>query len=732
MANDVDLNPDAINETIKSLNEQLKKLANELEAAAAAAKKQEDASTDMVARKKIREDAEDKQAAIKQQLNNTRLQQENAIDTREKQTKARVLAHLKELGQALGQTGKALYSGGDDAASGMKIFEAEVDAAAAGIKLAITGIGIALTLATGGFSKIASLALTGVILLVDGLAEAAKIAADQALKEFETYQKLSRVGATAADGLDGVFEGAQKMGYGIEQLGAYSDLIASRSSELAMIGGTVNKGLESFQAMSDEMIHGTNNLRELGFTTDSINAGIGLYILRMSKLGGMQTMTQAQQNKAASEYIKQLDVLSRATGLQAKQIADAQDAARTDDRYRARLSELGPDSAAGKALEDSIGMHADNPAIQNMIKEASIGMANTEGGQQALLSMGKEAFDMIHNAQSAQEIQAALMKGKEFARNQYGTQLAQTGALGSVTGEGNLAAFANYQFKDINAATKAQAAEPTAGISNMASAAKQNMLARESLQDFVQMGVGPATSALKIFADAAAGGTGLLPGGKSPTPSNSGSIESTPKQQADSKKNYNTFSDTSGGVSGGVSSDIPKKSGVKSSENPELQQLMQAVTAIAGDKFNQITSEMDGKHTPGGQHSTGNAFDFTVKDGQDAAALVADLSKKFPNSYFQDEYTNPSKLSTGDHIHAQLKKLATGGIIAGPTTGYQAMLHGTEAVVPLPDGRSIPVTSTGREASLSTEILSAKLDEMIEKLSRSNDIATRILSASHS
>ena len=120
MANDVDLNSDAINETIKSLNEQLKKLANELEATAAAAKKQEDASTDMVARKKIREDAEDKQAAIKQQLNNTRLQQENAIGTREKQMKAQVLTHLKELGQALGQTGKALYSGGDDAASGQR------------------------------------------------------------------------------------------------------------------------------------------------------------------------------------------------------------------------------------------------------------------------------------------------------------------------------------------------------------------------------------------------------------------------------------------------------------------------------------------------------------------------------------------------------------------------------------------------------------------------------------
>lgn len=35
---------------------------------------------------------------------------------------------------------------------------------------------------------------------------------------------------------------------------------------------------------------------------------------------------------------------------------------------------------------------------------------------------------------------------------------------------------------------------------------------------------------------------------------------------------------------------------------------------------------------------------------------------------------------------------ASGGIASGPTSGYTATLHGTEAVVPLPDGASIPVT----------------------------------------
>ena len=40
-------------------------------------------------------------------------------------------------------------------------------------------------------------------------------------------------------------------------------------------------------------------------------------------------------------------------------------------------------------------------------------------------------------------------------------------------------------------------------------------------------------------------------------------------------------------------------------------------------------------------------------------------------------------------------KLAKGGIATGPKSGYPAELHGTEAVVPLPDGRTIPVTMKG-------------------------------------
>ena len=37
----------------------------------------------------------------------------------------------------------------------------------------------------------------------------------------------------------------------------------------------------------------------------------------------------------------------------------------------------------------------------------------------------------------------------------------------------------------------------------------------------------------------------------------------------------------------------------------------------------------------------------------------------------------------------------TGGVFSGSEGGYPVTLHGTEAVVPLPDGRSIPVSIQG-------------------------------------
>jgi hypothetical protein len=83
-----------------------------------------------------------------------------------------------------------------------------------------------------------------------------------------------------------------------------------------------------------------------------------------------------------------------------------------------------------------------------------------------------------------------------------------------------------------------------------------------------------------------------------------------------------------------------------------------------------------------------------------------------------------------------------GGIASGPTSGYAATLHGTEAVVPLPDNRSIPVSlktdnSSNQSMLDSKEITSAitgqnvLIRELIQTMRENNNLTSGILQQSY-
>jgi hypothetical protein len=77
---------------------------------------------------------------------------------------------------------------------------------------------------------------------------------------------------------------------------------------------------------------------------------------------------------------------------------------------------------------------------------------------------------------------------------------------------------------------------------------------------------------------------------------------------------------------------------------------------------------------------------------------------------------------------------ALGGISAGPDSGYMEKLHGVEAVVPLPDGRTIPVSMDsggfGDLAGLMREQIKL-VQEMLSTLRDSQDIQDRLLANSY-
>ena len=90
--------------------------------------------------------------------------------------------------------------------------------------------------------------------------------------------------------------------------------------------------------------------------------------------------------------------------------------------------------------------------------------------------------------------------------------------------------------------------------------------------------------------------------------------------------------------------------------------------------------------------------------------------------------------SFGNMYTRQKMSFAKGGIASGPKTGYSAMLHGTEAVVPLPDGKSIPVEVKNSESNSELATLMQNMNQLLQQVASNTrtgaDTSKKLLRAS--
>lgn len=109
------------------------------------------------------------------------------------------------------------------------------------------------------------------------------------------------------------------------------------------------------------------------------------------------------------------------------------------------------------------------------------------------------------------------------------------------------------------------------------------------------------------------------------------------------------------------------------------------------------------------------------------AGLPMDASGR---SFYQGVGSNKATIG----FEEAMGSFAYGGISAGPRSGYLSMLHGTEAVIPLPGGRSVPVEMTGMSDRMGEQvsILTTQVDrfdQMISLLQSSVDMQGKIYRA---
>lgn len=452
--------------------------------------------------------------------------------------KAREADEIKRLGKATIETRMAMM----DAAAGVKGLTANLTKGFSGMlgSLGTSALGLTKALSEGEVgasvfnNSIGSVAnalgdLLGLIpyvggalkTLVKGASEYTQAVNKQADLLYKNYQDMSQIGATVADGMQGVYDNLKRMNYGTEELDKFVSIVKENSQTLSSFGGTVNRGLGQMAAASQAMQDSgmSQQFQLMGISIDDINKGIASFT-KMQMVGGLrQKMTIEELTAASASYIKEIDLLAKVTGMTRSEQEQAKESAMAEERYAAYKIELQQRAALGgaqgKAAEEQLKqvertqmmLGKVDPEMRKGFLNILSGTLNTPEAKKLLLTMPEAAAVAGKETFTANEFMAAANKDAQKNITGGGLQLAKIGANNdsflSIQGQSKLL---NMQLngtleENLEAADKQQIVtdQSTKNINDLNIA---NRKSRDSLQDMINAGIVPVTHGMKGLAGA--------------------------------------------------------------------------------------------------------------------------------------------------------------------------------------------------------------------------------------
>lgn len=602
---------------------------------------------------------------------------------------------------------------------------------------------------------------------------------------YSGFSKLGKSGAAASDGLTGVYKDLTKLGMGMQDLDSYVKIIGENSKDLAMFGGSVFQGRKQFVEMGAAMQDSRKSLMALGMSQDEIAAGAAKYLSLQTRTGQAQTKTTTELAEGAKKYLVEMDGLSKLTGQTRQEMENQMEAARSEQRFRAKLDEMranGQTKQADELEKANLILSSRSKEAGQAFRDLSTGMVTTEAAQKGLIGSNGE---LLKQSQRIADGQATAAEGVGVASEAIGKfakdnrSLALTGVFEEVGLKySESAELANFTAKDITAALQKikteqegqQAAAKGGGDALLAaqvSLRDEQIQATKSLQDFVFDGTVPATQKMISLAKAtAAAGKGLNElfkngeagtgeYGQAGTGSMAGSLASTGAGAAAGAAAGSLLGPVgtvvgaaAGGAAGffgydllGGSSGGGKTAGTAGATMPGPGEINPSdyikFTGNTGDEehFNKLAPQVReaflnmaqqyNAMNPGKKLQLNSAFRSPEEQAKTdsgtnpKAAPGMSLHQQGRaidiNSSQVQELRSSGLLSRsgfrpleGDPPHIFMQK---GGIAEGPIDGYPATLHGTEAVVPLPDGKSIPVNINQKDATRTQEQKPFELDQ---------------------
>jgi hypothetical protein len=444
------------------------------------------------------------------------------------------------------------------------------------------------------------------------------------------------------------------------------------AKNMAALGTTVGKGGKTVR---DELL-------ALGYEYKEQGAVMAQYMAQLKTTGvNLQAMAPAQLAKLTGEYARHLKVLSDITGQNARELMDQ---SRAEAQRGALMDSL--TAAQSRAFQDAYATLAAMPAqqgpkLQSALAQVLAGGVVTDpiiAGNRIIMDMLKQTAAQVSagNVNMVVATQSNLGRAAEAYRvagesaTDFATLMNPGGTSAVAQGMSQFGnALRQYRYDPTAAEASMTAADGQATSSDALTSSYVTL--QGTMNDFQNQMEKLAAEALptyaRVMASAAANTAGIVTTGIKMVLGQIGLLQG--------------FSD----ITGYDLSKIPGLSAIMGGTAPSVS---------------------DVKNTGSG--------------AGEALASAQGASKQAPyqgkGGTLEGTYSPPSA--------------AEGGILSGSTSGFAATLHGTEAVVPLPDNRTIPVSLDSSSLTAAVHQQTGVLNQILSSMNKNNSLTSGILQAS--
>ena len=189
--------------------------------------------------------------------------------------------------------------------------------------------------------------------------------------QIDKYRELTTVGADFGNGINYINTVAARAGLSLE---TYTKTIVNNGESLALLGGSTTAGAKIFTKIN-ESLQGPfqESLARLGFSMEETAEYTAGYLAMQTRMGRAQRMTQEELNEGTKQYLLELDMLSRVTGMTRKEAQAELEAQQRDTRLKLFSAQL---EKGGGVLATFLGSI---PKENQKLKEAMVELVVQRG-----------------------------------------------------------------------------------------------------------------------------------------------------------------------------------------------------------------------------------------------------------------------------------------------------------------------------------------------------------------